>query len=175
MRRSQSTWSLMGAAAALALPAAVGVASVTPVLAGGMYEMVSHDYKLGIDQAKMLRIEGDAALVAVGNPSIADAIIHSSDTLLLIGRSYGATNVLVFDQDGNEMASVVVNVVDAAPHLLTVHRGAAQNSYNCAPDCQPVARIGDEEEFNKRSTQQAGDKFSLATSGAAASASSAAE
>lgn len=162
-------------ALAAALPFAAIGASTAPSHAGGMYEMVSHDYKVGIDQAKVLRIEGAASIVAVGNPSIADAIIQGSDMLLLIGRSYGATNILVFDHDGNETASLIVNVVDMAPRLLTVNRGDAQASYNCAPDCKPILRIGDAPEYNETIGKQTGVKMGLAADGASATAEGASE
>lgn len=155
---------------AAAFPAALLSVPVHTANAGGMFEMVSHDFTVGIDQAKMLRIEGAAAIVAVGNPSIADAIIQGSDMLLLVGRSYGATNVLVFDHDGNEMASLIVNVVDAAPRLVTLNRGKAQESYNCAPDCQPVLRIGDAAAYAERISDQTGSKLGLATNAAEATA-----
>lgn len=158
------------ACVAAAIPAVLASIPVHTAQAGGMYEMVSRDFKVGIDQAKMLRIEGAAAIVAVGNPSIADAILQGPDMLLLIGRTYGATNVLVFDHDGNETASLIVNVVDAAPRLLTLHRGNAQASYNCAPHCQPVLRIGDDETISERITTQSGNKMGLATEGAEATA-----
>ena len=162
----------LGRAACLAatIPALTVAAPVQTALAGGMYEMVSHDFSVGIDQAKMLRIEGAAAIVAVGNPSIADAIIQGSDMLLLVGRSYGATNILVYDHNGNETASLIVNVVDAAPRLVTVHRGNARSSYNCAPTCQSILRIGDSEVFSEQVTKQTGNKMGLATQGAEATA-----
>jgi len=158
------------AATPAVLPAAMATAPLATAQAGGMYELVSHDFTVGIDQMKMLRVEGDASIVAVGNPSIADAIIQGPDMLLLVGRSYGATNVLVFDHDGNETASVVVNVVDAAPRLVTLNRGNSQTSYNCAPNCQPVLRIGDADAFNERINKQTGAKMGLATTGAEATA-----
>ncbi len=171
MRRSTNLPSAVAAIAlALGSPAALTVAGTYPALAGGMYEMVRHDFAVGIDQTKMLRLEGAAAVVAVGNPSIADAIIQTSDTLLLTGRSYGATNILVFDHDGNQTASLIVNVVDLAPRLLTLNRGSAQYSYNCAPDCHPILRIGDTDEVNDTIARQTGTKMGLATDGAEATA-----
>ena len=158
----------LAAVLALALvPAVLATGSAPPAVAGGMLEQVSPDFKIGIDQATVLRLEGNAAALAIGNPSIADAIVQSPDTLLLTGRSYGATNLLVFDAEGNEIVSLIVNVVDAAPRLVTVHRGAAQSSYNCAPDCQPVLRIGDEAEFHSRISGQTSGKAGLAQSGGA--------
>ncbi len=160
----------LAACLAAAIPAALLAGQVSPANAGGMYEMVSHDFAVGIDQAKTLRIEGAAAIVAVGNPSIADAIIQRSDMLLLVGRSYGATNVLVLDHDGNELASLIVNVVDAAPRLVTVSRGKMQSSYNCAPQCQAIMRIGDSADFSEGVTKQTRAKMGLATEGAEATA-----
>ena len=161
---------------ALAAGAAIGLAAAPDVAeAGGMYEIHSSDYTVGIDQAQVLRIEGAASLVAVGNPSIADAIIQDGDMILLVGRRYGATNVLVFDADGSQLASLLVNVVDKSPRMVTVNRGATQRSYNCAPECRPVLRIGDEHAHAKEISEQTIAKQGIATGSAEGSGQGAGE
>lgn len=169
MRRTDVPLLSLAAAALLALPLAAGTSH--PAAAGGMYETKRADMAVGIDQARAVRLPGAAGLVAVGNPSIADAIIQDSDMLLLVGRSFGATNVLVFGHDGAEIASYVVNVVDASPRLVTLNRGAARYSYNCAPHCERILKVGDEPESAKAVIEQTGGEQGLATEGAEATAS----
>jgi Flp pilus assembly secretin CpaC len=159
------------AAVAIGIATSAAAIAISPAHAGGMYEIHSTDYTVGIDQARVLQVEGAARVIAVGNPSIADALIQDSDMILLVGRSYGATNVLVFDENGSQLASLIVNVVDKAPRLVTVNRGAAQNSYNCAPECRPVLRPGDADAFFKPLSEQSIAKQGLATSSESTSSS----
>lgn len=158
------------AAAWLALFAAAPLALTGPAQAGGMLEARQAGIAVGIDQARAVRLPAPADLVAVGNPSIADAIIQDRDLLLLVGRSFGATNILVFGPDGQEIARYVVDVVDASPHLVTLSRGASRLSYNCAPVCERTLKVGDDPEAVKTIAEGIGREQGLATQGAEATA-----
>ena len=160
---------IVAAASVVALPLTASL--VSPALAGAMIEAARGELAVGVDQARAVRLSGPARVVAVGNPSIADAIIQDSDMLLLVGRSFGATNVLVFGADGREVASYVVNVVDASPRLVTLNRGAARVSYNCAPHCERILKVGDDAEAAKTILEQTGGEQGLATEGAEATSS----
>ncbi|MEZ5799399.1 MAG: pilus assembly protein N-terminal domain-containing protein [Nitratireductor sp.] len=53
-----------------------------------------------VDRAKVFRISRPAATVIIGNPSIADATVEDEKTLVLTGRSFGVTNLIVLDAMG---------------------------------------------------------------------------
>ena len=48
-----------------------------------------------IDHAKVMHISRPAEVVIVGNPGIADATIQDQQTLIVTGRSFGSTNLIV--------------------------------------------------------------------------------
>ena len=157
-------------AAALACVICAGTAAM-PAWAGAAPDDVSRDVSVGIDQARALRLDTDAAAVAVGNPSIADAVVQQSDLILLIGRSFGATNVLVFDRAGNQTASFLVNVVDVSPRQVTLNRGRGRYSYNCAPRCEAILKVGDAPEWVDMVVGQTGAEQGLAAGSAETTAS----
>ncbi|RIY00951.1 pilus assembly protein CpaC [Aureimonas flava] len=97
-----------------------------------------------IDQARILRIPRQAASVIIGNPSIADITIHDSRTLVLTGRSYGVTNLVVLDNDGEVMLDDSVLVSSVEDHSVRVYRQDVRTTYSCSPICAPKVVIGDD-------------------------------
>lgn len=113
-----------------------------------------------MDKARPLRIAEPAATIAVGNPLIADAAILDSQTLLITGKSYGVTNLIAFDANGDTIFEVDLAVTEAqAPQVsvVSLYRGTARSSYACANGgtCQSQAMIGDSDESY---TQVAGQR-----------------
>ncbi|MGH6866829.1 MAG: pilus assembly protein N-terminal domain-containing protein [Methyloceanibacter sp.] len=68
--------------------------SAQPALAAG------GDVEGLIDQATPLRLERSAAEIMVGNPSIADVSVQSGKVLVVTGKSFVKTNLIVIDADG---------------------------------------------------------------------------
>ncbi len=97
-----------------------------------------------LDHAKILRLEGEASTVILGNPAIADATVFNKSMLVITGKSYGSTNLVILDEEGQEISVNTISVKAADDRLVTVHRGNARKSYECAPNCQPSLVIGDE-------------------------------
>jgi hypothetical protein len=104
--------------------------------------------------------------VVVGNPNIADVTVRGSQ-VFVHGRTQGATNMIILDRDGNQLAMVEVNVSTTGGSPTTVFYGGPRNSYNCAPICEPSLQIGDQHDaFFKILAEQNGAKGSLATGAA---------
>ena len=107
-----------------------------------------------VDRAKVLRISQPADVVVIGNPAIADATIQDSRTLILTGRSYGTTNLIVLDKQGQQIASELVTVVPSDNEVVTIYRRDKRQTLSCTPDCSPVMTMGDDPtEFNAVNTQ----------------------
>lgn len=100
-----------------------------------------------VNMARILRINSPAATVVVGNPGVADVTIQDPQTLILTGRSFGTTNLIVMDAQGNPIVDTLVDVVQGNNELVTVYQGAARTTLSCEPVCQPVIMLGDETEF----------------------------
>lgn len=100
-----------------------------------------------VNMARILRINAPAATVIIGNPGVADVTIQDPQTLVLTGRSYGRTNLIVLDQIGNPIADTLVEVIQAQADTITVFQGGARTTVACAPDCAPTVMLGDDPGF----------------------------
>ena len=100
-----------------------------------------------VNMARILRISTPAATVIIGNPGVADVTIQDPQTLVLTGKSYGSTNLIVLDSMGNPIADTMVDVIQAQADLVTVYMGEQRTTMICAPVCQPTIMLGDDPAF----------------------------
>lgn len=105
---------------------------------------------VNVNMARVLRISSPAATVIVGNPGIADVTIQDPMTLILTGKSYGQTNLIVLDSRGEPIADTMVEVVQMQAGLTTVYQGLARTTMSCAPVCQPMVMLGDDQGFSSQ-------------------------
>jgi Pilus formation protein N terminal region len=123
-----------------------------------------------VDKAKMLNIAGQAGTVVVGNPNIADVSVRGSQ-VFIHGRTQGATNVIVLDRDGNQLAALEVNVDTQGTAAMAVYGAGRRYSYNCAPSCEPTLQVGDSyDDYFKMIAQENGNKTGLGAGTAASDA-----
>jgi len=116
---------------------------------GGQMPALAQDsapISVNVNMARVLRINAPAATVIVGNPGVADVTIQDPQTLVLTGKSFGQTNLIVLDSVGNPIADTLIDVVQMQG-VLTVYQGAGRTSLSCAPVCHPTIMIGDDTEF----------------------------
>jgi hypothetical protein len=100
---------------------------------------------LGIDRAQLMRLDGAVGTIVIGNPVIADAAVYDQSTLVLTGKAFGETNIIILDSAGNILREAEVRV--GQPNdVVVVNRGANQTTYSCAPHCSRTLRIGDQAE-----------------------------
>ncbi|OEO31555.1 hypothetical protein VW23_015660 [Devosia insulae DS-56] len=100
-----------------------------------------------VNMARILRINAPASTVIIGNPGIADAAIQDPQTLVLTGKSYGQTNLIVLDAQGNPIADTMIEVVQEQAGLVTVYMGDKRTSLACEPVCQPIIMLGDDQGY----------------------------
>jgi hypothetical protein len=100
-----------------------------------------------IDQATLVKLDRPAAEIVVGNPSIADVSVQSGKLLVVTGKSYGETNLIVMDADGKVVANRKLIVQDPRVGAVTVYRGSARYTLNCAPNCTTPLFIGDNKDY----------------------------
>ena len=96
-----------------------------------------------IDRAKVFRISRPAGTVIIGNPAIADATVQDDVTLVLTGRAFGVTNLIVLDLDGEPIVDETVIVRGHENNTVRIYRRAARETMACAPVCEPTLTIGD--------------------------------
>ncbi len=114
-------------------------------------------FAVEVDKAKVMRLPRAASAVIVGNPAIADATVHDGRLLLITGKIYGATNIIVLDARGNTIVERDIQVSSPQVAAITYYRGGAQRSYTCAGRCEATPNIGDDPEvFEQLMDQQEG-------------------
>jgi hypothetical protein len=127
-----------------------------------VYETVGPEIGLTIDIARILRLDRPASTVVIGNPGIANATLTDERTLVMTGKAAGATNMIVLDEEGAEVANLLLRVGTSARPFVKVYNGLRRHTYSCAPNCEPVVAIGDEDAYFQTvlSQTQARQEFS---------------
>lgn len=128
---------------ALILAGTLGVVSFEPAKAEMVAEQEKHPIIVTVDRAKVFRISSPAATVIVGNPGIADATVEDDVTLVLTGRSFGVTNLIVIDRDGNPIVDETIVVRSHEENTVRIYRREERVTMACAPVCEPTLTIGD--------------------------------
>ena len=118
---------------------------------------------VGKDEARNVRVTGEPRTIILGNPSIADVTIQNGGLLVLQGKSYGTTNIIVLDGDGSEIAHLDVNVVSSGSSELSLYLGSARVSSSCAPRCERELNIGDATDPFSATQAQISGKASIAS------------
>jgi hypothetical protein len=119
------------------------------------------DVAVNIDQAALVRLERPAAEIIVGNPSIADVSVQSGKTLIVTGKSFGETNLIVIDPDGKVIVSRRLLVQEPRVGLVTVYRGAERETLSCTPYCTTPLVIGDTPDYFEAIAKQAKTKQAI--------------
>jgi Flp pilus assembly secretin CpaC len=125
--------------------AAFAVASMLAVPVAALADSAPVSVK--VNMARILRINAPASTVIIGNPGIADVTIQDPQTLVLTGKSFGQTNLIVLDNQGNPIADTMVEVVQEQAGLITVYLGDKRTSLACEPVCQPIIMLGDDPSY----------------------------
>lgn len=89
-----------------------------------------------MDQARILKLDRDVSKVIVGNADVADVTVADPRTIVLTGRSYGATNVVLLDAVGNAILDerVLVSVDEA--NTVRIYKQTERAVLSCAPNCE---------------------------------------
>jgi hypothetical protein len=117
---------------------------------------VAGDITIPMDEARIVTFPSPVQTVYVGNPSIADITVIDSRRVFLLGKSFGTTNIVALDNNGNATVSQRVTVYGRPGSTVTVHRGAAQSTYACGGSrCEAAPSQGDSNEvFNTLTGQR---------------------
>ncbi len=98
---------------------------------------------VSIDEAKILRLDQQASSVIIGNPGIADISVYDDSTLVLTGKSYGLTNMIILDEDGKQLLRTDISVRQRDMGAITIYNADKKYSYRCMPRCEPEMNISD--------------------------------
>jgi hypothetical protein len=104
-------------------------------------------FKVTLDQTVSLSLARPAASVALGNATVADVTVSDASTLLITGKAFGTTNLLVLDRNGATILQTQLVVSADSVGQLTIYRGSGTNTYSCVEKCRPAPVVGDAADF----------------------------
>ena len=87
--------------------------------------LAAQDLVILTDQTQLLSISGNPGTVVIGNPSIADATVQGT-RIFVHGRSYGTTNMVILDQDGNQISSFDITVQTIQKYALSIFKAGSR-------------------------------------------------
>lgn len=94
------------------------------------------DIEVTMNQAKIVKLSRPADTIVVGNPAIADASVQDASTIVLTGKGFGVTNLVVLDQEGSPIVDAQVTVVRQAASSVRIYRRAEVQTMSCTPYCE---------------------------------------
>jgi len=135
---------------ALALLAGAAILEISPATAAE-----GDILTVRTNMARVLRIDQPAATVIIGNPGVADVTIQDPTTLILTAKSFGQTNMIILDSNGEPIADTMIEVIQASADVVTMYQGTARTSLSCTPVCQPTITLGDDNAYTSNSIASA--------------------
>ncbi|ETR77380.1 CpaC-like protein [Afipia sp. P52-10] len=123
---------------------------------------------VAVDQAKLIKLPEKVATIVVGNPLIADVSLQPGGMMVVTGKGYGSTNVMVLDRRGDVLVDRTIQVEAPNDKLVTVYRGVERESYSCTPTCQRRVMLGDSPTYFNATIGQSGSLANQAAGLAAA-------
>src|SRR5262249_27259429 len=91
----------------------------------------------------LVREKGKAQAVTIGNPNIASVSAINMSTIAVTGKGVGRTNLILFDENGETVLEVDIQVGDE----IKVYSAQSTTTILCAHSCSQ----GSGEEVNPRS------------------------
>lgn len=132
----------------LGLAAFSALLTAAPEAQSAEYMANSQPYNVELNKTQILRLPTSASAVVIGNPDIADISVHAADTLFIVGRGFGETNLIVLGPNGETIIDADVHVSQKLSSSgVRVYNRSARQTYNCAGNCQPSPVLGDDPEF----------------------------
>ncbi|MGV1915553.1 pilus assembly protein N-terminal domain-containing protein [Rhizobium sp. 22-785-1] len=112
---------------------AAAVLGIAPAFALSADEDV---LRVSMNQARVLKLDRAVSKVIVGNSKVADATVADATTIVLTGRSFGTTNLVLLDAQGNAIVDERVLVSIDEGNTVRVFRQTDRSVLSCTPACE---------------------------------------
>ncbi len=118
----------------------VAVAALLAVLAPKEMYAAEQMMRVYMDHARVLKLDRPVSKVIIGNSDVADATVADARTIVLTGRNFGTTNLVILDQDGNAIVDERILVSIDEGNTLRVYKQTARTILSCTPNCERAER-----------------------------------
>lgn len=112
-----------------------------------------------MDQALVVRAPEKIRTMILGNPAIADISSEGKGMLVITGKAYGSTNLVLIDEDGRVAGETLIQVGPPRAGVVTVQKGETKEAYSCTPRCMPMAHVGTTPAFFSEASSQAQQRY----------------
>lgn len=93
-----------------------------------------------VDQARVVKLARPADTIIIGNPEIADAAVQDASTVVLTGKGFGVTNLVILDRNGAAIVDEQIVVTRTAANTVNIYRRAELQAMSCSPYCEEPAK-----------------------------------
>jgi len=114
--------------------------TVTALAVGTAFTALAEGVQVETNQAKIIKLARPADTVIIGNPKIADASVQDETTIVLTGKGFGVTNLVVLADDGSPIVDEQVTVSRQAVSSVRIYRRANVQTLSCTPTCESAYR-----------------------------------
>lgn len=92
--------------------------------------------KVFLNHAKVLKLDRPVSKVIVGNSKVADATVADSQTIVLTGKAFGTTNLVLLDGEGNALLDERILVSIDEGNTVRMFRQTERTVLSCTPSCE---------------------------------------
>lgn len=89
-----------------------------------------------LNHAKVLKLDQPVSKVIIGNAEVADATVADSRTIVLTGKAFGTTNLVLLDADGNALLDERILVSIDEGNTVRMYRQTDRTVLSCTPTCE---------------------------------------
>lgn len=89
-----------------------------------------------MNQARVLKLDRAVAKVIIGDSQVADATVADPKTIVLTGRNFGTTNLVLLDAAGEAIVDERILVSIDEGDTVRVYRQTERSVYSCTPSCE---------------------------------------
>jgi Flp pilus assembly secretin CpaC len=93
-----------------------------------------------MNQAKIVKVARPIDTIVIGNSAIVDAAVQDGTTIVLTGKGFGTTNVVVLDKEGQAIVDQQVTVSRQESDSVRIYRRAQIQTLSCTPYCESAYR-----------------------------------
>src|SRR5436190_23339047 len=122
---------------------------------------------VALDEAKLVSLPERVATIIIGNPLIADVSLQPGGKMVITGKGFGTTNLVILDRAGTVLTEKFIEVKGpASADIVIVYRGVERETYSCTPNCERRITLGDSNTYFDAVLGQTGTRNGQAQQGA---------
>jgi Flp pilus assembly secretin CpaC len=130
-------------------------------LIASAYGEPTGDIIVTYDQSTLLPLPRPAGEIIIGNSVIADVSVQKGNLLVVTGKSFGITNMIVLDTKRELIFEKRLLVKREEARVVNLQRGTLRQTFNCTPQCNPTVTVGDDQAYFDAVVKAAEKKASM--------------